>query len=111
MAIERWSDEVVVVRLADDPQFTDDLASLEGEADRPPHAVLDFSAVRFINSSNLARLLRVRKNQMSRSGKLVLCGINNTIWSTFLVTGLDQVFDFGEDVATALARIQMNKQR
>jgi anti-anti-sigma factor len=71
--------------------------------------VLDFSGVRFINSSNLAKLLRVRKNQIGRNGKLILCGINNTIWSTLLVTGLDQVFDFGEDVATGLARIQMAK--
>ncbi len=62
MPVEKWSDSVVVVHMANDPQFTDDLASLEqrlaqGKAD----AVLNLAGVTYINSSNIARLLKVEQ--------------------------------------------------
>ena len=58
MPIEKWSEQVNVVRLADDPQFTDDLEQLQEQLEKASaNNVLDFSAVRFINSSNISRLL------------------------------------------------------
>jgi anti-anti-sigma factor len=104
MPIERWSDNVVVVHLADDPQFTDDLAALEQPKS---HAVLDFAAVHFINSSNIAKLLKLRKQMTQGERRLLLCGINTQVWGAFLVTGLDKVFEFSDNVPTALATLQM----
>jgi anti-anti-sigma factor len=108
MPIEKWSDQVTVVHLADDPQFTDDLESLEhrlsqGKSD----VVLDFAAVHFINSSNLARLLKLRKKMTSDGTKLVFCNVTTQVWGAFLVTGLDKVFEFSDNVPTALATIQL----
>ena len=108
MPIEKWSDNVVVVRLAHDPQFTDDLEALEqqlvgGRVD----AVLDFSGVGYINSSNIARLLKLRQVMVAADARLVLCGINTRIWSTLLITGLDKVFEFSDNVTTALATLQI----
>ena len=62
MPVEKWSDTVVVVHLGNDPQFSEDLESLEerigqGKVD----ALLDLSGVGYINSSNIARLLKIRK--------------------------------------------------
>lgn len=108
MPLEKWSDNVNVVRLADDPQFTDDLLSLEAQiAARPVDAVLDFSSVHFINSSNIARLLRLRKQMITREKRLVICSVSTQVWGTFLVTGLDKVFEFSENVPTALATLQI----
>ena len=147
MAIERWSNRVLLVRLADDPQFTDALDAVEhhtapaaaggghdsrardarvhrtGDAagiaataaataraqggPRWCDAVLDFTGVRSLNSTNLARLLKLRKQMIHHDARLVLCNLSTQVWGTFLVTGLDKVFHFSDDVTTSLATIQM----
>jgi anti-anti-sigma factor len=108
MPIEKWSDQVSVVHLADDPQFTDDLEGLEhrlgqGKSD----VVLDFASVHFINSSNLARMLKLRKKMNSDGSRLMLCNVSTQVWGAFLVTGLDKIFEFTDNVPTALATLQL----
>lgn len=108
MPIEKWSESVNVLHLADDPQFTEDLAALEAQVSaKPMDAVLDLSAVHFVNSSNIARLLKFRKQMIGVQKRLVLCGVNTQVWGTFLVTGLDKVFEFSDNVTTGLATLQM----
>ena len=108
MPIEKWSETVNVLHLADDPQFTEDLAAMESlVASTPVNAVVDLSAVHFVNSSNIARLLKFRKQMIGVQRRLVLCGVNTQVWGTFLVTGLDKVFEFSDNVTTALATLQM----
>jgi anti-anti-sigma factor len=130
MPIEQWSERVRVVHLADDPLFTDDMQLIESQcapasAGTASHSlpapaasahssngpcgdlVLDFGAVHFVNSSNIARMLRLRKLMHARAAKLILCSIPTTVWGTFLVTGLDKVFEFSDDVPTALASLQL----
>ena len=41
--------------------------------------------------------------------RLVVCGVNNQVWGVLLVTGLDKIFDFTNDVATALAKLQLEQ--
>jgi len=108
MPLEHWSEKVLVVRLGDDPQLTEDLVALEHAAQHgPTHAVLDFTGVNFINSSNLAKLLKLRKKAVSEGTKLVLCSIGDQVWGALLVTGLDKLFTVTDDVATALATLQL----
>ena len=108
MPIERWSDSVVVIHLADDPQFTDDLESLgDEELSARTDAVLDMGGVNSINSSNIARLLRLRQFMLKNERRLILCNIGKHVGSTLMVTGLDKVFEISENVATGLATIQM----
>ena len=109
MPLERWSDNVVVVHLADEPQFTEDLESVSnsGNGGKPLDCVLDFAAVHFVNSSNISQLLRLRKQMINADRRLVLCNISNQVWGTFLVTGLDKIFTLSDNVTTALATIQM----
>lgn len=108
MAVEQWSSNLLVARLGNDPQFTDDVDVLDTHDLSDSHLVLDFSGVGFLNSSNLARLLKLRKLMRQHENHLVLCGLNTPIWGTFLATGLDKIFDFSDDVATSLATIQMS---
>ena len=108
MPVEKWSENVIVAHLANDPQFSDDLLSIEeATATGRNDVVLDFGAVHFVNSSNLARLLKLRKNMVTANRRLVICAIPTQVWGTFLVTGLDKIFEFSDNVPTALATLQM----
>ncbi len=112
MAIERWSERVVVVQLADDPQFGDTLDSLMPMLESERLAVvLNLSGVHYVNSSHLGRLLQVRRVQSRNECRLVLCGIDTAVWSVFLVTGLDKLFDYSDDVTTSLATLQIEGPR
>ncbi len=108
MAIQNWSEEIIVAELADDPQFTDEMATLAGMlSEKPADVVLNLGAVGFINSSNIAKLLRLRKQVLGSGRRLILCAVNNQVWGVFQVTGLDKIFQFTNDVSTALATMQL----
>jgi len=103
MAIETRDKTTFVGKLEDDPQFTSDVDSLMGwPLPDEPHVVLDLSRVRYMNSSNIAKMLRLRKIIIEKNGKLVLVSPSPQVWSVFSVTGLDKVFHFEADVSSAL---------
>ena len=112
MSVKDWSDNIILADLQDDPQFSDDLNGLQDLVEKRNgcHVVLDFSNVTFLNSSNIAKLLKLRKLlHGSAPGKLRLCGIQTGVWGVFLVTGLDKIFDFCNDVPSGLASVQMDQ--
>ena len=108
MAIQEWSDEITVVELADEPQFSEKLDSVVDRFDSAPtDMALNFGAVGFVNSSNISQLLRLRKHMLSASRRLILCAVNTQVWGVFQVTGLDKIFEFTNDISTALAALQL----
>lgn len=108
MPVEKWSEEIVVARLGNDPQLSDDLEGVETFLrDGGRHCVIDFAAITFLNSSNLAHLLRIRRQVILADGRMVLCGLSTQIWGALLVTSMDKVFEFSDDVATSLATLQL----
>jgi anti-anti-sigma factor len=110
MPIQNWSETVLLVELSDDPNFTDDLLSLIEQCTQHPtfDVLLDFSGVSYLNSSNLAKLLKLRKLVVgTNQRRLKIAGISNHVWGVFLVTGLDRVFDVVDDVPTGLAGLQI----
>jgi anti-anti-sigma factor len=112
MAIQQWSENIIVVDLQDDPQFTDDLNALmqQVETRSDVDVVLDFRGVTFLNSSNIARLLKLRKQVLiSNERHIKLCGISTHVWGVFLVTGLDKIFEYADDVSSALTSLQLNE--
>ena len=105
---EDWSENIYVAHLADDPALGDELDGLERDTDETPrHVVLDFSAVTFLNSTNLSQLLRLRRQLDAGRCRLILAAVRTDVWSTFLVSGLDKVFRTAESVPLALASIQI----
>jgi anti-sigma B factor antagonist len=111
MSLKDWSESIILAELQDDPQFSDDLNTLqELVAQRKGcHVVLDLSGVSFLNSSNIAKLLKLRKMlHTTAPGRLRLCGIRTEVWGVFLVTGLDKLFDFCDDVTSGLASVQID---
>jgi len=112
MSIENWSDNIVIADLQDDPAFTDDVGTLLElvEAQPSQDVVLDLGGVTYLNSSNIAKLLKLRKLVVvSNQRKLKLCGVGTHVWGMFLVTGLDKVFDFVDNVAEGLAGVQLEQ--
>lgn len=112
MPIQHWSDKIWVVKLSDEPAFSEDLSWLRSELGktRPtPDIVVDLANVRQINSSNLSHILQVRKMVVDGDARLRLAAPQNAVWAVFLTTGLDKVFEFRSDVTTALASLQLEQ--
>ena len=59
----------------------------------------------------LSQLLRLRKAAIDGNAKLLLASIPDSVWAVFLTTGLDKVFEFARDVATALASLQIDRKQ
>lgn len=102
----------MIVQLQDDPGFTDDLSALVDQLDSKDDVdiVLSFSAVNHLNSSNIAKLLKLRKRIVGNKRRLILCAIDTKLWGLFLVTGLDKIFEFADNVATALTSVQLTPE-
>jgi anti-anti-sigma factor len=111
MAIERVSDSLVVVHLNDHPQFTADLETAAKIGAPTRGLVLDFGAVRLINSSDIAALLRLRKYLITIDIKLVLCDVRNLVRGVFVVTGLEQVFQFAANVTEGIEMVRTDPKK
>jgi anti-anti-sigma factor len=112
MAVEHWSETVLLGELGDDPHYTDDLTAIIEQCGNNAQldVVLNFANVDYLNSSNIAKLLKLRKLvTVTNERKLKLASINRQVWGVFLVTGLDHIFDVTDDVSTALASLQISK--
>lgn len=108
MPLVQWSESVVIAHLGADPQFRDDMDALDEVVARlTPSVILDFSGVQYLNSSNISQLLRLRQALIAQEGRLVLCCMEPRVWSAFLVTGLDKVFEYADSVTIALAAVQL----
>jgi stage II sporulation protein AA (anti-sigma F factor antagonist) len=110
-----WSDTIVVAELSDEPALSEELNGViervQKHKGRVPHVVLNFGQVSYVNSSNLAQLLKLRKHLAERAAHLRLCSVADQVWSVFLVTGLDKVFRFAPDPMTALAGLQIEDEQ
>ena len=110
MAIQQWNEETLVVRLADDPELSEDMAEVRDRLTGVCcDVVLDLSDLGLLTSSGISRLLRLRKHQVEGGRRLVLCSPRDKVWSVLLATGLDALFEFAETVSDALARLQSEK--
>ncbi len=107
MAVQRWSEDTLVVRLADDPELSEDMAEMNTRlVDACCDVVLDLSDLRLLTSSGISKLLCLRKQMIEKGRRLVLCSPQDGVWSVFLATGLDAIFVFARDVTEALTRLQ-----
>ena len=113
MALEDWSERVIIAHLAPEPQFSEDLEAITARAaahpQQPMDVVLDFSGLRFVTSSQVAQLLKFRKDSAAAGTRLVLCGVDAQIWGSFMVMGLAKLFEFSDAVPTALATLQLSR--
>ena len=64
--------------------------------------VLDFASIKMISSQALGVLLSLRKKLSEKDGKVVIAGIDPRLYRVFKITNLQTVFEFSDDVETAL---------
>jgi len=108
MSIQSWSDNMVLVELASEPEASDELEGvIRCVRDRADcGVVVDFSNLTILTSTSLAALLRLKKLLDSCEQPLVLCSVGQATRGIISVTGLDGVFEMVNDRFDALARAQ-----
>ena len=115
MPLQQWSDSILIAELNDEPMFSEEFESLmrqlEEKDKATPDVIVDLKRVTYLNSSNIAKLLKLGKKLLTNRGKMVICGISTNVWGLFLVTGLDKVFEFSDSVATGLAGVQLSTDK
>ena len=109
MGIQKWSDDVLMVALAEEPQMGEELRTVTDIAIRNGgcSVVVDFSDVDIVTSSSIAKMLKLRKTLKDQGKKLILCGMKPATKGIFAITGLEGVFEFVEDKFLALAGLQL----
>ncbi len=111
MGVQKWSDDTLVVRLADDPQLSEDMNEIHARLDVAcGDVVLDLTDLELLTSSGISKLLRIRKRQLDSGRRLILASPEDRVWSVFLATALDAIFEFVPDVSEALARLETEKR-
>jgi anti-anti-sigma factor len=115
MATE-WSENIVIRDLGDEPDLSEELNDLyvrlaEGDQESVPGVVLNMAGVSYLNSSNIAQLLRIRRRLVECNKGLRLASVADGVWSIMLLTGLDKVFEFAADKATAIASLQIRESK
>ncbi|MHC4220266.1 MAG: STAS domain-containing protein, partial [Planctomycetota bacterium] len=115
MPLQEWSESTLIAEMNDEPLFSEDFDTLAARLEKPettvPDVIVNLKGVSRLNSSNLSQLLRLRKMLVSHERRLRICSVDDTVWSVFLVTGLEKLFDFTDDVATSLASLQIEQCR
>ena len=113
MPIEDWSDEITIATVGDEPAFSEDMANLlqrlDERGESTPDVVLDLASVSYLNSSNIAQMLRLRKRLNTGGRNMRICSVDDQVWGVLMITGLDKIFDFTDDVSTALASLQLSE--
>jgi anti-anti-sigma factor len=111
LAIQRWSEDTLVVGLSNDPELSDDVAELQRALSGACcDVVLDLSDLDLVTSGGIAALLKTRKRVHETGRRLILCSVRDTVWSALLNTGLDPLFEFAANVSEALARLEGGKR-
>jgi anti-sigma B factor antagonist len=73
------------------------------EVDGRDRLLLDFSAVDFLSSAALGKLITLDKKMKAHGGVLKLSNIRPEIYEVFAITKLNRLFDIRKDEAEALA--------
>ena len=114
MSLNEWSESIVLAETGEEPTFSEDMTSLMGIVEdseqggrEMPDMVVNLAEVDYLNSSNIAQLLRLRKRLAAAGARLRVCSVGDQVWGVILVTGLDKLFEFHDDVATAIASLQL----
>ncbi len=113
MTLNQWSEDVLILELQNEPDFSEDTDSLRLKLKNSdilvPDVIIDLQHFSTLNSSNLGALIECKNLLAEKDRRMIICNINDGIWSTMLATGLDQVFTFIEDTTTALTSLMVGE--
>lgn len=72
----------------------------------PQKVVIDFSRVRFLSSMMLGLLVDIWRRMKEYGGRIRICSIDPQLTRVFRITHLDRIFEFSEDLESALEAIK-----
>ena len=111
MPLNEWSDDILIAELNEEPAFSEEMAQLlkriEDRSRDLPDVIVDMKEVSYLNSSNIAQLLKLRQQLQNANRTLKICCVQEQVRSMLNVTGLDKVFTFNDSVAMSLAALQI----
>jgi anti-anti-sigma factor len=99
MGIQEWSENILLVDLPPEPEMGDELKCVADRVhDKGGHnVIIDFSSVDIITSTNIMRLIKLRKSLADQVCYLILCNVGSTVQAIFKVMGLDDIFKIFDD--------------
>lgn len=108
MAIQDYSDHIILVELPSEPQIRQELDKVmeivRQKADYD--VVIDFSSVDIMNSLTLSGFLQLHKLLAGSEHRLIFCNTAPITKDIFKVTCFDGIFEFVDDKSDALASLQ-----
>ena len=111
MALQNWSEGVVVVDLPGEPRMRDELKTVlevvrgRGDCD----VIMDFSSVDIMTCASISFLLRLRKLLADCGHRLIFFAVTPATKNVFDVVGLDEVFEFAEDESAAVRMLECDE--
>ena len=99
MAIQNYSDNIIIVDLPAEPNIRVELENLRGvlQTCADSDVIIDFSQVDIITSLSLSGFLMVRELLAKAGRRLVFCNISPITRDIFTVTCFDGIFEFIDD--------------
>ena len=81
MTLNQWSDEILILELYDEPDFSEDtdslLSKLRSDEAIDFNVIIDLQQVSKLNSSNLGALVEIKKLLQARGKRMVVCNISD----------------------------------
>ena len=114
----QWTDagspEIRIVRLNGeiDLQHSPKLRQLlhAKASERAPVLLLDFTEVKYIDSSGLATLVEYYKNTRPFQGRLIVAGLSSRVRSIFDLVRLGEIFGVYSTIAEAEVALQLKTE-
>ena len=101
VTVIRFRDHKIIEDIGIQELGTELFQLVEGEKRRK--LLLNFSAVDFLSSAALGKLITLDKKMKAAGGVLKFSNIRPEIYEVFAITKLNRLFDIKEDEAAALA--------
>lgn len=111
MGIQQWSENIIMVELASsEPELSEELTAIQDQlgSGNQSHVIINMASANYINSSNIAQLLKIRELTSKAEHKLILSGMTAGVKDVMQTTGLQKVFSIQQNVPNALASIQLD---
>jgi anti-anti-sigma factor len=108
MAIQDYSDHIVLVELPSEPQIRQELDNVEKIIQQRTDCdvLVDLSNVDIMTSSSISGFLQLYKLLTNSGRKLVLCNASSVTKDIFGVTCFHGIFEFIDDKSEALASLE-----
>lgn len=110
MGIKNLSKDVLLVQLpSKSPKIAHELKVINETVSKKKgkhDVIIDFSKVEIINSANISNLLILRNLLQNSGNQLVFCNVATVTKCIFVVAGLNEAFNFVDDMSMALASVQ-----